>query len=179
MEKAERTALARRIGRMTYEQVRPLFEEAMTQRQEKRGPACPDCRYESWRQYDYCEVYKALPKRPAVWVGRPGEKPPVDERALHLRNGCPNCTVRAEGQELYARCEKCEDASELFFMYSRRLDKIRHNEQVKRFKQAHGRLPATPLELAEWQDQVEERERDKKAREELGHLLEALHSNAE
>jgi hypothetical protein len=58
MDKVEKTKRARQIGRMTYEQVRPLFDEISKQHDERRR--CPDCHYQRGANWHYCDVRKAL-----------------------------------------------------------------------------------------------------------------------
>lgn len=146
MDKAAKTKRARQIGRMTYEQVRPLFEEAMKQREARRG--CPECHYNTGPNWHYCEVRKALV---AANKGRITSAV-VSELRVH-QEACPDCFIESYWKEFEGYCERCQEISDLFYLYAHRLQHIETKKLERRFQVAHGRKHTSVLELVEWQDQ--------------------------
>ena len=147
MDKATLTSLRRRIGRLTKEQVRPLFEDVMKQREARQD--CPDCHYTSGANWHRCQEYEDL----CSAHHGPTTLFFIKQLKEHQEQ-CPNCYITSYWREFESFCEKCEELNDLFYLYARRLTHIQHKEDVRCFEQVHGRPPQNPLELVLWLDDL-------------------------
>lgn len=144
MDKAELTALKRRVGHMTREQVAPLLEDARKRREARYKNGCPDCHYERGNNWHHCAAYKAMAVTPPTLAN--------NKLLRQHRENCMQCYVESQWEELSSYCEKCEELYDIFHAYSQRITRIECNEKLRRFKQANGRDPLNVLEFEIWLD---------------------------
>lgn len=158
MDKAAKTALARRVGHMGYEQVRLLMDETWKRRDARRG--CPDCKRITGENWHYCDERKAIV---AANKGRITQQVLVELR-VHTE-GCKECHVESHWKEFDSYCEACEELSDRFYIYSNRIHHLETKALQQRFYEAHGRRHASVLELVEWDDAQRVAESDRELEE--------------
>jgi len=145
VDKAARTALARRVGHMGYEQVRELFDEAWKQREASRN--CPNCHYNTGENWHHCAT------RQAIVLANKGHITQQVLRELRAHtDDCKECHVESHWKEFESYCEACEELSDKFYIYANRLQRLDTKAMKQRFYEAHGRKHTSILELVEWED---------------------------
>ncbi len=108
MEQAARTALARRVGRMTYDQVHTLLEENRAQRDAHSFP-CPSCVWHTERSYARCAELATVP---------------LLEINAHRRN-CPTCQTVLRQWDHLDSCAVLQEHADLEHIYAQRLSYLR------------------------------------------------------
>ncbi len=152
MDEAELKGLPRRVGQMTYEQVRTLLDENRQQirahnKAEKRGDFCPQCVWHVERRYARCAEQDAMLDAYRALSGLdPGGEAAILAITRHQAT-CPTCqTVTREWKHV----DSCEARSQLHEIERVYAHQMLHLEMQERQRDRSTRPGQPDRESAGW-----------------------------
>ena len=137
MDTAELKGLPRRVGLMTYEQVRALLEENRQQIQahnkaERRGDSCPQCVWHVERRYAHCAEQDALLDAYRALSGRdPNAEAAILAITRHQAT-CPTCQTVAREWKHVDSCAARSQLRETEHVYAHRMLHLEMQERAAR-----------------------------------------------
>lgn len=146
MDDAELTCLPGRVGQMSYEPVRALFDENRAKMEAHRalGEECPYCLWLPVGAWPHC------PEQEKLWNEREAQGVGLRALARAARQHERTCQFCISGRREWREWQECsylDRLSAIDRVAARRLSQLKHQERVRRFEQAYSRAPERILEL--------------------------------